>query len=210
MQTTDRHIVLLADENGAVRALHATFLLEAGFEAVEADTCEAAINLACLLRPHAVLASCDGAADGIRLAHALAARDEAKVIPVILVADSARNVPGRLAEDVWIHSILSKPCPREELLTHVRHAVGQGLELRRILALTSPPPVQDPGNPGAAESSRPVVQGRPWVSDRRGEAGGPFPCPACGQDALVAIGKTTYSVVLLCEACREVLVEGRS
>jgi two-component system, chemotaxis family, chemotaxis protein CheY len=209
VHTQSRGVVLIVEEHGAVRTLFAITLRDAGFQAVEADSFDSAFALALEHRPHAVLAACDSALDGIELARTLASHAGTRTIPVILLAGSAQQDLGLMADDAWIHTVLSKPCPQEELLAQVTQAVAYSFELRQILALAPSRPAQVPPENATGPTHAPRSDGHGGVAVGARSGGTEFSCPTCGEPALSILGETRHSVILRCSACHDVSVERR-
>lgn len=135
----------------------------------------------------------------------------ARTIPVILLAGSGQQDLGLATDEAWIHAVLSKRCPQEDLVDHVSQAVAYSSELRQMLALAPARPVMATTAP-ASEGPAPATSGSPDA--RRGSDGIPpattlYPCPRCGESALELLGETRHSIVLRCTACRDVSVERR-
>lgn len=135
----------------------------------------------------------------------------ARTIPVILLAGSGQQDLGLATDEAWIHAVLSKRCPQEDLVDHVSQAVAYSSELRQMLALAPARPVMATTAP-ASEGPAPATSGSPDA--RRGSDGIPpattlYPCPRCGESALELLGETGHSIVLRCTACHDVSVERR-
>jgi two-component system, OmpR family, phosphate regulon response regulator PhoB len=160
MRGVERALVLIAEEHGAVRSLYALTLRDAGFETVEAGSCEAAYHLAVSCRPHLVLAACDSTLDGLDLAERLARDAVTRTIPVILLAGAGHEDPSLVADSTWTHIVLPKPCPTGELIEHVRQAAAYSMELRQILSLSAPATIPAASTVAAAPAAFPPSEPR--------------------------------------------------
>jgi two-component system cell cycle response regulator DivK len=119
-------LVLIVDDNLDAREMYALYLQHAGFQALEADDGEAAIELARRDRPAVILMDATmPKLDGWEAARRLKGDDATKAIPLIMLTAHAFAEHRQRAADVGADAFLAKPVLPDVLV----------VEIRKLLAL---------------------------------------------------------------------------
>jgi DNA-binding response OmpR family regulator len=115
-------IVLVADDDLEFLVLLSEFLATEGFAVIPAKSGSAALSIARVARPDAILLDLTlPDMDGIDVARDLKADDRTQNIPVILL--TGRSVEATEVADLGLDGVLSKTCGPDLLLEHLRAAL---------------------------------------------------------------------------------------
>lgn len=117
--------VLLVEDNEDNRIVYATMLEHFGFEVVEVETGEEALEKARNGRPDIILMDISiPGMDGWTATERLREDPDTREIPVIAVTAHALPEHRERAEALGCEGFLTKPCPPRRLLEEVRRIIG--------------------------------------------------------------------------------------
>lgn len=130
----DRPIILVAEDDSGIREIARTRLQAAGYQAHTACNGNEAMQRILQLRPHALILDINmPKMDGFQVLEALAARQDVKLIPVMVLSARHDSTDVRRAVQLGAKDYLTKPFSEIQLLARVA----------RLLARPIPAPPQE-------------------------------------------------------------------
>jgi two-component system phosphate regulon response regulator PhoB len=120
-----RSVLIIEDEQGP-RELYAKLLGHAGFDVVEARTGTEGFTRACEARPDLILTDLGlPGINGWELIRLLKADSRTRDIPVVVVTGWSTPTLRDLAAKLGCASLLSKPCPPDELIAELEKTLDR-------------------------------------------------------------------------------------